>query len=381
MRILMITPHFYPSRGGMERQALQLAKELVQRGILVDVVTARHPGQSPFERVQGIPVYRNAGRGEGYLSLALYLSSLFAFLISRGRRYDLFHVHQALYSAFVAVLAGRWLRIQTLVKVTGTGPSGNVAVLRNRRSGRFLTAMVRHADVMISLSDEAAHEIRSIGFTGRLENIPNGVDTDQFRPTCRPEDMRRQLNLPEGQLIFHAGRLSPEKGQDLLVQAMPQVLARCPDAWLAMAGNGPTRRLLEEAVVRLGVASRVRMISEVDDIAPYLAAADVFVLPSRGEGMSNALLEAMATGLPCLASDVGGNREVIRHGENGWLVPSGDTVALAEGLCALLSDKELAARLGKNARATVEREFSFDRVADRYAALYADMLKGQHAAD
>lgn len=376
MRVLMITQHFYPSRGGLERQTLQLAQKLSARGIDVAVVTARLPGLRPSEVVANVQVYRNVGQANDYASLALYLASLFVFLMTRGKTYDLFHIHQALYPAFIGVLAGKILRKRTIVKVTGSGSSGNVATLRSRRLGPFLLPLIRQADVMISLSDETAREISSFGFHGQIAKIPNGVDTEHFRPVSDRAGLRRQLGLPDARIVFHAGRLSPEKGQDLLIRAWLEVSARRTNTLLIVAGDGPDRSALEEIAGQLGIAHRIKMLGEVLDIAPYLAASDVFVLPSRGEGMSNALLEAMATGLPCLASDVGGNREVILSGENGLLFQPEDVAGLANALDLLLSDRDLSARLGAAARQSVEQQVSFDSVADRYVALYTRLLRG-----
>lgn len=381
MRVLMITQHFYPSRGGLERQTLQLAKRLQGRGVDVAVVTARLPGLKAFEVVEDVPVYRNIGQAKGYASLALYLSSLLVFLLTRGAVYDLFHIQQALYPAFIGVLASKILRKKSIVKVTGSGSSGNAAVLHSRRLGPLLLPMIRQADVMASLSEETTREVSSLGFHGQIAEIPNGVDVDHFRPIANRPDLRRQLGLPEARIVFHAGRLSAEKGQDLLIRAWHRVAMQYADALLLIAGAGPERCALEEMTARLGIADRVRMLGEVADIAPYLAVADVFVLPSRGEGMSNALLEAMATGLPCLASDVGGNRQVIVSGANGMLFPAGDAAALADNLNILLPNAKLAAHLGRRARATVEQQFAFSSVTDRYIALYKNLLEARDVQD
>lgn len=375
MRILMISQRFYPGTGGVQRQALQLAQRLRSQGVEVAVVTAGRPGLTAFERLGTLPVYRTARPREGYVGLAVSMASLFAFLLRRGRWFDLFHIRQALFAAFVGVLAGKLLGRPAVVTVTGSGASGSVATLRSRRSGPALRRVIAHADAVVSLSAESTEELATIGIRRTVVSIPNGVDTAHFRPATDRRALRRRLGLPPGPIVFHAGRLSPEKGQDVLVEAWPQVTGSHGDALLLLAGDGPERAALHAAVRRLGVADRVCFLGDVPDVAPYLAASDVFVLPSRAEGMSNALLEALATGLPCLASAVGGNQAVIAPGENGLLSPPEDARELAAGLRALLSDGALRARLAVAARQTAERRFSLDSVADRHRALYTSLLE------
>jgi glycosyltransferase involved in cell wall biosynthesis len=139
---------------------------------------------------------------------------------------------------------------------------------------------------------------------------------------------------------------------------------------LSLVGDGPLRRELEALTGDLGLAGQVTFCGQVEDVSSRLAKADVFVLPSVAEGMSNALLEAMAHSLPCIASHIASNLELIRHGDNGWLVPPENAADLAQALASLVDDEALRSRLGQRARQVVDAEYSLDSVAQRYLALY-----------
>jgi glycosyltransferase involved in cell wall biosynthesis len=160
----------------------------------------------------------------------------------------------------------------------------------------------------------------------------------------------------------------------VLVKAMPLLLARIPAAMLLIAGEGPLRPHLESLVASLGIGAHVRFLGLRRDVPRILAAGDVFALSSLWEGLPMVLLEAMAAGLPCVATRVGGVPEAIRDREEGLLVPPGDAEALAESLISCLEDRDLATRLTTRAKARVDRDFSARRMADEYASLYEELI-------
>jgi glycosyltransferase involved in cell wall biosynthesis len=169
------------------------------------------------------------------------------------------------------------------------------------------------------------------------------------------------------------GRLHPQKNLDVLLEAWPKV-TRATGANLILVGQGPERAQLEQRAEELGVLANVHFAGHVVDPADVLRAADVFVLPSVAEGMSNSLLEAMATGLPCVASDIGGNQDLLGPGGTGVLVGEGSPDGWAEALIGLLQDATRLKRLGGLARERVDEEFALTRVVDRYVALYRALL-------
>jgi glycosyltransferase involved in cell wall biosynthesis/peptidoglycan/xylan/chitin deacetylase (PgdA/CDA1 family) len=191
--------------------------------------------------------------------------------------------------------------------------------------------------------------------------IPNGIDPAAFAPHRYSSSPRR---------ITMVACLREEKRIDVLVRAMPQILARYPDATLDLAGEGRCRGELTALANELGVADRVRFLGHRDDVPTVLEAADIFVLPSRSEAFPNSVMEAMAAGVPVVASNVGGIPELVRDGYNGRLVPPGNADALANAVLGLLDHPEQVEQFGRNGRGIVEQTYSFDRMVDQFETLY-----------
>ena len=212
----------------------------------------------------------------------------------------------------------------------------------------------------------------------KVQVILNGVDLppqeDEGRAHTR-QKVRQELGLPpECPLLLTVGRLTEQKGHSYLLQAAPAILAAQPCAVLAFAGEGPLEQPLTTQAKELGVDRSVRLLGLRQDVPRLLQAADVFVLPSLWEGMSMALLEAMAAGLPLVVSQVEGISELVTPEEDGLVVPPGDTQALAEAIIRLLEDAGLRERLGTAARAKVAAHFSADAMCQRYADVFWGLL-------
>lgn len=203
----------------------------------------------------------------------------------------------------------------------------------------------------------------------RIVIIPNGVQL----PKSNPEEIqtiRHELGMREGEmLVLSVGRLSVQKAHTYLLQAIPAVLRRFPNTLFAIAGDGPLRKELETEAARLGIQERLRLLGMRGDVPRLLAAADIFALSSRSEGMPIALLEAMGMGTAVVASRVAGVNEVVQDGVHGLLTPSEDVPALAGALIRLLEDPELRKRLALAGYERVNQEFSLDKMCRRYAAL------------
>jgi glycosyltransferase involved in cell wall biosynthesis len=206
--------------------------------------------------------------------------------------------------------------------------------------------------------------------------IPNGIGVIPARRSAR--DVRGELQTsPEATVIGTVARLHVSKSQEDLLQAFALVRQCVPGAVLWLVGDGERRAALEQEARRLGVTAYVRMPGTRLDVRDVLEAMDVFVLPSRWEGMPNALMEAMTAGRPVIASDIDGIRELIKHGETGWRVPPGDPAALAQTITEVLADRTRAAQVGRAASAHIQEHFSIERMADAYAQLYREGL-GKH---
>ena len=207
--------------------------------------------------------------------------------------------------------------------------------------------------------------------------MASGVDAAHFYPAPSTADSTTDADaglLPRPRVVF-TGRLHPQKNLDTLLDAWPAVMRRT-GANLILVGQGPDRARLEARAGALGIAAHVQFAGAVADPAPLLRAGDAFVLPSVAEGMSNSLLEAMATALPCLASRIGGNIDLLDEERTGLLLPPDVAEAWSTALIGVLEDSNRARRLGTAARLRIEAEFALPVVVDRYVALYRKLLDG-----
>ena len=202
----------------------------------------------------------------------------------------------------------------------------------------------------------------------RIEVIPNGVDTESFRPGA---SRKRRAAF----IVGSVGSLTPVKNHALLIHAAAALIAGGQEVEVRLAGEGLERDPLESLADSLGIAARVRLPGHVADIPGFLQRLDAFVLPSRSEAHPNALLEAMACGLPCVATRVGGVDEVLDAGRVGMLIEAGDQKALEDALARLAGRPELRAELGKAARQRVCERYSKDRMVDAYVSMYRELSR------
>lgn len=375
LRVAMVIQRYYPHVGGAERQIGALAPYLQARGVALTVLTRRYDANlSAYEEVAGVPVYRLPATGPKAIA-ALRFTLAAQWLLARQRPH-LIHAHELLSPATVALTAKRLLRVPIVAKVLNGGTVGDVAKLQQRPTGpRRLQLLRQQVDAFIAISSEIDDELATVGVpAAKRHNIPNGVDTDRFHPVTPEQSaaLRQQYQLPHGLLALFAGRLTAQKRLDLLLDCWPALRAQHPDAELVLLGTGD-----QEAALKAQAVPGVHFLPPVDDVTPYLQAADLFVLPSAAEGLSNALLEAMSAGLPALSTAVGGATDLIDHGENGWLVPPNDAATLAAGLDQLFANCTLRTQLGVAARRRVETDYALPTVADRLRQLYDRLVPGQ----
>jgi glycosyltransferase involved in cell wall biosynthesis len=355
--------------GGAELQLERLVPRLLERGVRTEIITRAMAGAPRVEPIPGSLVRRTPLAGESPLSSLVYVAAALGHLLRRRSQIDLVHAHGALSPATIA-LGGRLLGLPCLVTVLGAGPHGDLARLARKPLGRVRSRLMFRSAWFAALSDELRQELVARGVAPeRILLLPNGVDLDTYRPAAdgERERLRERLGLPAGAFIgTFVGRLHPVKDVDTLLAAATRV----PGLTLIVVGDGPERERLEAEAGRLGVAARVRFLGESSQVAEILRASDAFVLSTHGEGMSNALLEAMACGLPSLASrSVGGAAELLEP-DRGLLLPDGDAEAWAAAIRRLLGEPALRASLGAAAAAFVAAELSLEAAADRLARAY-----------
>jgi len=417
-RIYIATATFLPSVGGAEKQAFAQGRSMRERGFETTVVTFRRKRSwSRYELIEGVPVIRVAGMLlEGReklprpLQKLLYLVAMLVMgwtLWRHRQRYDILHVYRlgllALPAALVCRLASKrmlvavrsadsgkatsshnktsllagpldatvpWLQVDERLQANGrVKASSDLEALARMGKPvvRFLSSLLHsNRTVIVVLSSRMKSSLTEHGFDlPDVQFIPNGVDITRFNPAhlSSSSDGREQVAVCVSGLRY-------EKGIDVLLQAWHLVHQQAPQARLIIVGDGGLRFQLECLAKALGIANSVEFTGLQSDIPAQLHRGSLAVLPSRWEGMPNALLEAMACGLPCVATRVSGSEDIIQHGVNGRLVESEDYRDMALALLTLLHDPLLAQKYGQAARETVERHYSFEQVMDRYVELY-----------
>lgn len=291
--------------------------------------------------------------------------------IMRGWRPDLVHTH----GSMAGRIAGRLAGARVVYTKHGMAHQAERSV-QIRRSGRLLNGLVDRlfADAVIAVSAGVGADLVSKGTpSGRVHVIDNAVPLPPPAPNG-VHPARVELGLADRPVALVTGRLAREKGHTYLLNAWVTVRQSLPDAVLLIAGEGPDKAALVAEAERLGLGDSVRFLGFRADATTLPQAVDLFVIPSLSEGLSLALLEAMACACPVVGSDIPGIAAAATHGEHALLVPPGDVPALAEACVAVLRDRELARRLGAAGRRHVEAEFGPEKQARAVAEVYRRVL-------
>jgi len=288
----------------------------------------------------------------------------------RALRVDIVHTRNA-EPFFYGIVAARLAGVPVVIH-SEHGRTFPEKPLRARVQRLLLSG----ANAAFSVSERLKQDlVRELGVSpARFEVIHNGVDIERFRSAPGTGD--RRLSAADV-VIGSVGRLAPVKNYPLLLRAMARLPA-LPPSRLLLVGDGPEGPSLQALAAELGLADRVQFAGHRDDVAQALREMDVFVLPSTSEGMSNTLLEAMAAGVAAVASDAGGNGEIIVPEVSGLLFPSADVAALAAQLGRLVSDPGLRGKLARAAATRVKVEFSIDAMIRRYEQLYRRVWSQRH---
>jgi sugar transferase (PEP-CTERM/EpsH1 system associated) len=285
-------------------------------------------------------------------------------------RVDVVHSHNwgsFLYAVLAARLAG--------IPIVHGEHGKNLAELNENNRPKLWAKRIlgRSVDRLVTVSQAIAAEWADHGIPRRqIECIPNGVDVERFQPRSEKREFRRSFGLPEGGfLIGSVGRLDPIKDYETLVSAFAPLALQFPESYLAFLGNGPCEPTLRARAASLGISDRIFWPGRRPDPQNFLASLDIFVLPSVSEGMSNVVLEAMASGLPVVCADLLAHREVFAPNEEGLVFSPGDAQGLTEVLAALVEDPERRAALGAAAHRRVLARFNLQRMIGDYERLYA----------
>lgn len=370
MRILMVVPKFpFPVVGGLERQAHELAKSLVQRGHTVHALSSRfESGQNDVGLLDGILVHRVAWVESRALRFLLSPFSLVRILYKLKRNADVVHVHNiSWFGTFVALFAKVW----GLPVITKLPSMDGIGVVRGCPFGILRIALLKRSDAIIAMTPESVAELANIDYSStRIFKVTNGI-------SLQPDPAIMSSSSSDAVRVVFVGRLLPQKGLLDLLHAWAAVKARATrPVMLRLIGDGPQRDELRALALTLGLGETVEFVGYSGDVPAELAKADLFVLPSYGEGNSNAILEAMRAGLPIISTRVGGTPIQVGSEGERFLVSPGDRKALAERLLELIEEKALRVHLGSAMRERIESLFSIDRIASIYEKAYELILSG-----
>ena len=366
----MVTDYFLPrSSGGVERAVYEVARNLVEARHHVTVLTLRKRGEPAREAMAGIDVVRVPGwdlSGRLGAQVAVSLHAWPAIWRELGKGYDLVHAHSIFFHvSLVAAVLTRFKKLPMVTTAHLGSPEelgGRVAMATSLFEKTIGRVILRRSDAVIAVSQAVGdHIAKGMKYRERLHVIPNGVDLTRFRPTPHAEGPVRVMVV--GRLIFN-------KGPQFVVEAAPKVLARYPDTRFVFVGDGPMEEELRAEVLRSGIGGNVEFLGHRDDIPELLAAGSMAVRASLSEGLPLVALEAMAAGLPVIATDVGGTREVVDDGMTGYLLQPNDVEGLVDRICRLVGDAQLRSAMGERGRALVEQGYDWSRIAERTAEVY-----------
>lgn len=375
LRLVLVTRRFWPLVGGAEMAMANLADEFTRLGHEVRIVTARWEPNWPREVVhREVRVFRLPNpplRGWGTFR---YMMALGRWLRVERETTDAVLVSMLKHDAYAAVGVLHGTRVPVVLRAEGGGLQGDCHWHRRARFGRRIKRRCASAEALIAPSEAVYAELQAEFPVERVHYIPNGVRVPPPRDPAAHQAARRALAEvnydlaveSDAPVAVYTGRLHRAKGLRELVVAWARVARQRPDARLWLVGEGPDRDELYDLILDRDLRGRVIMPGAFDAVDEILQAADLFVLPSHEEGMSLSLLEAMAAGLPVVASDIEGNRGLIRHGEHGILAPPRNPDALAAAILQQLNQTILARAYADAARRRVEQEFSLTRSAQRH---------------
>jgi len=374
MKLLLINNEFPPIGGGGSTVTKYAIKYLVSAGHEVTLITSSYKGLPRREKIDGadvirVPAVRRYKDFAAMWELVIFgLSALvYALFFSFRHRIDFVQAYFAVPAGWVAWMLSYLRGIPYGVYFGGSDiPGSNPS--RYRKIYPFITPLLkiiwRRAKFRSVCSKELVRLGNAVDAASDFLCIPNGVETGRFQP------IDRQPN-PKVKVLF-IGRLIPRKGFQRVVKALPKTksLAKVPFE-IEVVGTGAHRPELDTLAESLGVSELIRYVGLVpyDQLEKSYQYADIFVLTSLSEGMPSVILEAMGCGLPVIASDVGGNNEIVHDGENGYLIKGDDVDLLAQRMAQLINDTQLRSRMGKKSRQLAMR-YDWNNIMEEYNRLY-----------
>jgi len=376
-RILLLSGEFPPFAGGIANAAVNLARALVKEGCSVSVIAPAYGrNDKEFDRRETYRIYRLPLMRLRYVRMLPMAPVILA--IAFKERPEFILAMRATREGVIALIVGKLLGIPYLVFAHGLEFA---RFSPNSLSWRICRQIYEQAGAILAISEPTQTILAERGFDrGKVHIVHLGVSDQIFEPVPSLTNWNGQ-SFKDRQVILSVSRLVERKGVDKVIEALPFVLERCPNALYVVVGDGPYRERLMQLAREKGVADKVLFAGRVPDIRPFYRTCDVFVLPTREgrkgdiEGLGLVYLEAAACGKPVVASLVGGVADAVVPNETALIVDPLDPQDIANAIVKVLTNKELARKLGEAGRERVLREFTYDKVAEKVLQIVAQVEK------
>jgi glycogen synthase len=385
MKVCLVNALFYPFSGGVEKHMLELSRELVKQGVDVTIVTARIEGTQAYEEMDGVRVHRvpcMSLKVPGFYPPPMIFSPFFMRHLKKlddENEFDIIHLQNRFFVDFdMAALYARLKKKPFMMTIHNARPLGislPITVFGSAYDwliGRWPFAM---ADRIIAVSEWVKSDIARYHIDEKkIIPVHNGINVSSFKPSAAT-NVRKQFGI-DGPMLLFVGRMITQKGVPYLLDAMPLVLLKHPDAKLLLVGRGSALDGLKNKVSAMGLEKSVIFSGYLTEemLKEAYGTCDLFVLPSVWEVLPIAILEAMSSSKPVVCTSAGGNAELVKDGLNGYVVPVRSPEALAYGINALLDDPEKMKAMGRAGRRRSEDEFDWKLIAAKTRQVYEDLL-------
>ena len=371
LKILVVAPDYpYPIVGGLQKQAHELNRELARLDCELLVLSGKHTKEDASSSVvEGISVLRSPRLSQRRPRLIVNAIWMVWKVFLRAGRYDVVHIHNLSTIGALAAVAGRARGTAVLMKLPNVGKLGIPGLCENAL-GKKVLHLLRSVSAFVAMAEGSVTELNDIGTPARkVFQMVNGINVEVFDEKSVSKKMNTGLKRTK---VIFTGRFVPQKGLDELLNAWGALYrdGKLNGALLQLVGDGPELPSLKELSKELGLTESVEFMGFRDDVPSLLQQASIFVLPSHVEGNSNSILEAMAAGLPIVATDVGGTRMQVGDIAADWIIPAHDVEGLRRCLARILGSEELRLRMGALMRRRIEEHFDIRVVAEGYHAAY-----------